>query len=170
MDLCKAEMGEGETDGKALTQNEETIAQAIKSAFDFVTPTKGITEDEINVIARKSGRAISAANKEKIKAVIKAIEDGHAAHGVASNNVIAALKDLMGPEGNEGEEYKAAPVLPVAPVSPNPKVEVRDIRPTDGTFEAFMVNRRVLRTADAAIGKALEDLNKNFQKLFPARR
>ena len=141
MDLCKAEMGEGEADGKAAIQIEQ-----------------------------KSGRAISAANKEKIKAVIKSIEDSHAAHGVASNNVIAALKDLMGPEGNEGEEHKDAPEPPAEPVAPKPKVEVRDSRPADETFEVFMANRRVLRTVDAAVGKALEDLNKNFQKLFPARR
>jgi hypothetical protein len=146
MDLCKAETGEGETD-------EEKAAREIE---------------------QKAGRQISAATKAKLDAVSKSLDDLHEAHAKALadlteqhkkdiSNATAALKAIAS-GGSEGEEK------PGKTASPKPKVEVLNILPTDGTFEAFMVNRRVLRTVDAAVGKALEDLNKNFQKLFPARR
>jgi hypothetical protein len=113
----------------------------------------------------KSGRAISAANRAKIKAIIKAVQDHHEAHGIDSNNVIAALKDLCGPdEGNEGEEKQATPV------SPKPKVEVRDIRQVNDGFEDIMTARRVLRKVDDVVGKALSDLNSKFRENHSARR
>ena len=84
MDMVKAEadrMGEGEDDGKS--EEEKALA-------DFIA---------------KSGRAISAKNKEKIKSIIKMIEDGHTEHGKAVEQVTAALKAIMA-SGDGGEETK----------------------------------------------------------------
>jgi hypothetical protein len=123
--------------------------------------------EEVVEPEQKSGRAISAANKEKIKSIIKAVEAHHEAHGTESNNVIAALKDLMGPdEGNEGEEGKPEKTAS----SPKPKVEVRATLPADAAFEATMAARKVLRTVDSAVGDALKDLNTIFREKFPTRR
>jgi hypothetical protein len=147
----KTEVATINEDGKAF------IAEAI---------SLGIEKSQAEaLLATKSGRAISSANKEKIKAIIKSVEDGHAAHGVASNTVIAALKDLMGPdEGNEGEEK------PEKTASPKPKVEVRDIRQVNDGFEDIMTARRVLRKVDDVVGKALSDLNTKFRENRPDRR
>src|SRR5579885_3211379 len=60
MDLCKAEMGEGES--------EETKAE---------DTTHDEKQDDIE---QKSGRQISAKNKEKIKAIIKSIEEFKTEH------------------------------------------------------------------------------------------
>jgi hypothetical protein len=148
VEMC-AEMGEGEEDGKA--------------AADIET---------------KSGRQISAANKEKIKAVIKAVQDFHEAHTSEhekhTNDVIAALKALMGPdEGNDGEEPK-----PKAAEAPKPRsrsagaainLEVTDVAEMT-PFQAFMFNRDLLRTVNSTTGKALEAWNKKFRENFPNRR
>lgn len=125
------------------------------------------TEEEKS-INEKAGRQISAKNKEKITSVIKALEDLHETHGKSTNDVIAALKDLMGPEGNEGEEPKDEKISPEAPKS---KVEVRDISRTDvDPFEAFMFGRQVLRRVDSEIGQALELFNRRFKERFSDRR
>ncbi len=143
MDLCKAEMGEGETD-------EEKAAKAI---------------------VEKSGRQISAKNKEKIKAIVKSIADHHATqtaeHEKFTNDAIAALKDLMGSEGNEGEEPKDDKKSSTAPKR---KVEVLDIKSTTDSFEEFMVTRRVLRSVDNMVGVALKDLNEHFRAKYPNRK
>jgi hypothetical protein len=134
--LCKAEMGEGET-------------------------------DEQKALQEKSGRQISAKNKEKIDAAIKTLEDLHEAHGKTTNDVIAALKDLS-PGGDEGEEPKDDKK---SAESPKPKVEVRDISRTNiDPFEAYMFGRQVLRKVDSEIGLALEHFNKRFKESFPDRR
>jgi hypothetical protein len=163
-DLTKKAADELGRHGKAQTELCKAEFEEKKSAEEEVK-TPEIIETE-----QKSGRAISAANKEKIKAVIKSIEDLHAEHGKSSNNVIAALKDLMGPDGNEGEEHKAAPEKPVAPVAPKNKVEVKETRSANDTFEAFMATRQVLRTVDIAVGEALKDLNTKFREKFPTRK
>ena len=87
-------------------------------------------------------------------------------HEKAIQDVNAALKAIAS-GGSEGEEHQADEKSADAP---KPKVEVRDIRQPVDAFEVFMANRRVLRTVDSAIGKALEDLNRNFKENFAARR
>lgn len=135
------------------------------------TETKSFPDSKIRPLIGKAGREISAKNKEKIKAVIKAIEefkaDAASAHDKHSQTVIAALKDLMGPDaGNEGEEQKPQKTA----TAPKTKVEVRDIsRPVDA-FEAYMFGRQVLRKVDSVIGEGLEQLNKKFKLSFPDRR
>jgi hypothetical protein len=159
---------EPQTDEKAL------LAAAVKE-FDLHlveignTGMKGYSIPSIEefekrmALALKSGRAISAANKAKIKAIMKSVEDIHEAHGKSSNDVIAALKDLCGPdEGNEGEEP--------AKQAPKPKVEVRGTRQVNDGFEDIMTARRVLRTVDDVVGKALSDLNSKFRENHSARR
>ncbi|HVB33721.1 MAG TPA: hypothetical protein VNJ52_05025 [Patescibacteria group bacterium] len=153
---------------------EKELARHKKAALDTPAPEspedpdgdgdndQADDEDKkiLELLARKSGREISAKNKEKIKSIIDAAVAHH-------EKQIAALKDLIGPDaGSEEEEQKPEK----SGAAPKPKVEVRDIRPTSDTFEAFMVNRQVLRTVDKAVGQALEDLNQKFRKHFPARR
>jgi hypothetical protein len=172
MDLCAEEMGRGEEDGKSAKNDEPELEASIKSQIDAMYGTADATpirKSTLIDLVTKSGRAISAANKEKIKAIIKAVEDHHTAHGTESNNVIAALKDLSGPdEGNEGEDKKAA-AQPVV-VAPKPKVEVRGTAPASESFEAIMAARAVLRTVDTVVGDALKDLNTKFREQFPTRR
>jgi HK97 family phage prohead protease len=144
-----------------LGRHEKAHEELLKAETDKDDEKKAIA-----LIARKIGREISARNKEKIKAIIKSVEDHKAAHGKAMDDVIAALKDFIGPDaGSEGEEPGGKTA-----VAPKPKVEVRDIRAGDDTFEAFMTTRRVLRTFDKAVDKALEDLNQKFREHFPNRR
>jgi hypothetical protein len=148
----------------AAAKTEETQEAKIEETAETTEETKP-DEKPAEEVEQKSGRAISAANKEKIKAIIKAVSDHHEAHGIDSNNVIAALKDLCGPdEGNEGEEKSAKQA------SPKPKVEVRATLPANAAFEAAMETRKVLRTVDAAVGEALKDLNSLFREKFPTRR
>jgi hypothetical protein len=123
-------------------------------------------EKAAKAIAQKSGRQISAANKEKIKAIIKALEDHHTEHGASTQKQIAALTDLMGPDGSEGEDDKP----PKAEIAPKRKVEVIDVHQPMDSFEAFMVTRRTLRTVDSIVGDALKDLNESFRKKFSDRR
>ena len=160
MDLCKAEFGEGHNDGKSADEP----APEIQKPEEIVTPAPEIATPE-----QKSGRQISAKNKAKIEAVMKSIDEYKAQHAADhekfSNNVIAALKDLMGPEGSEGEEQHGK-----AAAAPKPKVEVRATRTFTDTFEAFMNTRRVLRTVDTAVGSALKNLNDIFREEFPNRR
>jgi hypothetical protein len=167
---------EPDNEPKDEKPEEETVTEEKKSDEGEQPADEEKPEDEKNENkpeeveqpeqkSEKSGRAISAANKEKIKSIIKAVEDHHTAHGTESNNVIAALKDLMGPdEGNEGEEK------PEKQVSPKPKVEVRGTAPANDSFEAIMAARAVLRTVDTVVGKALKDLNFKFRENYSARR
>jgi hypothetical protein len=149
-------------DTKDPTENEKAIINEIVKGLNG---QRELSDDDLKALLIKSGRAISAANKEKLNAVIKSVEDLHAAHGKSSNDVIAALKDLIGPDGgSEGEEK------PSKTVSPKPKVEVRDIVPANDSFEAFMATRKVLRTVDAVVRDALKDLNSKSRERYPARR
>jgi hypothetical protein len=180
MDLCKAEMGEGETnEQKAANEINAFLEKALAATTikcDGVDVDPKVLKAWANDLLMKSGRAISAANKAKLEAATKSLDDLHEAHAKALNdltekhkkdisNVTAALKAIAS-SGSGGEEQEPQKEV----IAPQSKVEVRDIRPADGTFEAFMANRRVLRTVDAAVGKALEDLNKTFKKQFPDRR
>lgn len=152
-------------DEKAAVEDYDTLlAEAV--ALMKNTETKSYPDSTIRPLIGKSGRAISAATKEKIKAIITTLETHNTEHGDATQKQIAALKDLMGPDGSEGEDGKPQKEV----IAPKRKVEVRDIRSANDTFEAFMATRQVLRTVDSAVGKSLEDLNKRFKEFFPNRR
>jgi hypothetical protein len=141
VDLCEKEMGEGEDD--------ETKA----ALTDLVT---------------KVGRQISAKNRAKIEGVIKAIEEYKSAQSTAheqhSNNVIAALKELMGDEGEEAGKSG----------SPNSRSRstgaAPSVTPKDGTmseFEAFMLVRNILKTVNSDSSEGLAKIKPVFREKFP---
>jgi hypothetical protein len=131
MELCEKEaerMGEGEDDGKS--EEEKAIAE----------------------LARKAGRAISAKNKEKLKAILEKMESHH-------NDVTAAIKELMGSEdGDGGEEHK-----------PDEKGGAPNSRSsTSGAseLETYLLTQRLVRQVKTAAEGALRQIN---EKLKDAR-
>jgi hypothetical protein len=110
------------------------------------------SETEVAEPEQKSGRTISAATRTKIQNVIKCIKDMHDGHGQSTDTVIAALTDLIGPEGNEGEE-------PAEKQTPKPKVEARSTRQGNDGFDDIMLARRVLQAVDNVVGKGLTRIN-----------
>jgi hypothetical protein len=159
-----AEKTQKEQEATSEPQLDNSQAQVVKPAEEVKPvgeaekPAEEVVEPE-----QKSGRTISAATRTKIQNVIKCMKDMHEAHGQSTDTVIAALTDLMGPEGNEGEE-------PAEKQTPKPKVEVRGTRQVNDGFEDIMTARRVLRTVDDVVGKALSDLNTKFRENHSARR
>jgi hypothetical protein len=140
MDLCEAEMGAG----------EEDEAKAIQ-----------------NLIA-KAGRQISAKNKEKLSAAIKSLEDGHMEHGKAIQSTIAALKELM---GDEGEEKPKAVSPNERPRSAGAAINKNDPEEkTMSDFEVFMFTRTLLKTVNSASSEGLAKLKDVFREKFPDRR
>lgn len=140
MDMCKAEFGEGQDDGK----DEKAV---------------------------KSGRAISAANKAKIDAVIKAIEEfktQHAAdHEEFTNKVIAALKDLQGPEPGEGKENQdeksGAPKARSATSSAATNGNLSEL-------DAYLFAQQLMRKVNLATRDGLRQINEDIRKKFPSVR
>jgi hypothetical protein len=177
MGICTTGMTQDEKkEIEPPTENEKTLDEFVAKAIsETAFKINGVEVDKkqlgawaTELIARfiKSGRSISAANKDKIKAVIKTVEDHHTEHGNEIQKQIAALKDLMGPDGSEGEDEKPQKTA----VAPKQKVEVIDVHQPMDSFEAFMVTRKTLRTVDSIVGDALKGLNESFRKKFPDRR
>jgi hypothetical protein len=143
VDMCKAEMGEGEDD--------ETKA----ALTDLVT---------------KVGRQISAKNRAKLEGVIKAIEEfkteASQLHDKHSNNVIAALKELMGDEGEEQKPEKGA--------APNQRPRSAGAAPSKvdsiSEFESYMLVRDILKTVASASSEGLAKLKPVFREKFPDHR
>ena len=85
----------------------------------------------VEELITKIGASISAKNKEKIDAVIKALEAHHAEHEKSTNDVIASLKELMGsPQDDEGEEQKPDEKSDAAPKPRSSPQEPRRARAT----------------------------------------
>ena len=154
MDMCKAEaekFGEDEEDGKAM---KAIVAGIVKSA----NGKSEFSEAELTDLLLKAGRQISAANKEKIKAVIKAIEDHHTEHGKSTDEVTAALKAIMA-SGDGGEEPKpdeksgAAPELKVEHLGSN------------AALETYLFNQRLARQVKTAAEKVLQQINPKIKEL-----
>jgi len=140
--LLKDEMGEGDKDEKALA--EEIV---------------------------KSGRAISAKNKGKIESVIKALEDHHQAltseHEKSTNTVIAALKELIAPQGDEGEEPSKEPEDDESKgeEAPNSRSSTSGAGAKDMTeLEAYLFVQRLVRQVKTASEGALRQINEKVKK------
>ena len=145
MDLCEkeaAQMGAGEDD--------ET--KAMKLIFE------------------KVGRQISAKNRAKLEAVVKMIDDYHAKHEADhkefSNNVIAALKEIQGDEGEEQKPEKGA-----APNQrPRPAGAAINKEFSLNEFETFMFTRNLLKAVATTASEGLAKFNKEFREKFPNAR
>jgi hypothetical protein len=142
-DLVKAEMGEGESD------EEKAAAEAIQ----------------------KAGASISAKNKEKLNAVIKALEAHHEEHGKSTNDVIASLKELMGsPQEDEGEEKKSEEASAPKPRSSPPvATESKSDEPLT-EFETYMLTRKLLKAVYQTAGEGLTKISKDLREKYPSRR
>ena len=177
IDLAKAEMGEGEEDEEKSVEEKEAsyfapfVSVAVKSALDFITEKKSITEDEIAEIAQKAGRTISAATSEKIKAIIKSLEDHNAEHTASTTTAIASLKELSGsPQEGDGEEQKSETTpAPKKRSSPPEVVENKDAS-TLSEFETYLFTRQLLKAVYQASGNGLAEVKKALREKYPDRR
>jgi len=140
MELCKAEMGEGETDEEKAYKN----------------------------LTEKIGRRISAANKEKINAIIKAIEDHHAEHGAETQKQIAALKELVS-QGDEGEEPK--PEKDLAPNSRSSSAGAATNKELSiSEYDAYLFAQRLMRQVKTASEDGLRQIKETLKAKAPSRR
>jgi hypothetical protein len=143
--------------GDELDRHEKSHMEMVKAEADRM----GADEDEKKAAAeveQKSGRAISAVNGEKIKAVIKALEEHHEAHGVATQNVIASLKELSSsPQDDEGEEQK-------------PEKKAAALKPRSSTsganaeMETYIFTQRLVRQVKTASEGALRQINEKIKE------
>jgi hypothetical protein len=151
-ELLKAEMGEGDDDEEKSLR--DTIAESIAIL--------------------KSGRAISAKNKDKLKAIVKAIEDHHTEHEKFTNDVTAAIKELMGSEDADGGEEPSK--KPEDDESEGEKALKERSRPADSTtekmseFDAYLFAREILRAVNTASRDGLAKINKGLSDKYPDRR
>lgn len=137
------------------------------------TETKSFPNSTIRPLIGKSGRSISAKTKEKIDAVIKAVEKHRADHAADTDTTIAALKELKGsPQGDEGKDDaeeksshtpKPRSSPPRAALNTDAEIDISKM----SEFEAFMFTRKLLRAVNSESGKRLSELNEVFRKKFP---
>jgi hypothetical protein len=151
----------------------------VESFFELVTEAVGLIEqyaedekdgepDEKKYAGRvaefvkkgktKAGRAISAKTKEKIKAIIKMIEDGHTEHWKAVDDVTAALKAIMA-SGDGGEEPK-----PDEKSGAAPKIKVEHLG-SNSDLEVYLFNQRLARQVKTAAEGVLRQINPKIKEL-----
>ena len=173
MDMVKAEadrMGEGESDEKQIKAISDGIVKELNGKSEF-------SEAELSEILMKAGRAISAANKDKIKAIIKAIEDHHTEHGKSSDVVIAALKELASSGGGEGEEPSKKP----NGEEPDGDEKALNSRSrTSGApaskkelmseLDSYLLVQRLARQIKSASEDGLRQINETLRKKYPGRK
>ena len=135
-EILKEQTGEGEDDGK----DEKAIVEEIQ----------------------KSGRVISAKNKAKIESAIKALEEHHAEHGKSTDNVIAALKELIAPQGDEGEEPKPEEKSDEAPNSRSSTSGAGEKNMNE--LEAYLFVQRLVRQVKTASEGALRQINEKVKE------
>jgi hypothetical protein len=157
-ELCEKEadrMGEGESEDKSF----ELISEAVKSVLaEEGGSLDQLSERLVKAIALKAGRAISAATKEKLKAIIKAIEDHHEEHGKSTDEITAALKSLVdagggGEEPKPGEKSGAAPKPRSSPSGAKADLEV------------YLFNQRLVRQVKTAAEEVLRQINPKIKEL-----
>jgi hypothetical protein len=186
MDMCKAEaegMVEGDTEEQKAARlaeestvaedetNEKAVLNAAIKLFDVHmveignTGIKGYSIpsleefEKLMKLALKAGRAISAANKEKLKAIITALEEHHSEHGKSVDDVTAALKALLS-SGDGGEE-----------TSPKPEGDGKALNSRSSTsgaadeLEIFLFTQRLVRQVKTASEGALRQINEKIKEL-----
>lgn len=133
--MCDAEFGKGD-------DNEE------KSLEDQIAET---------IAVLKSGRAISAKNKEKLKAILEKMESHH-------NDVTAALKELIGSEdGDGGEEPSDKP----EGEKPEGEKALNSRSSTSGAsaeLDAYLLGQRLVRQVKSASEDALRQFKEGIRR------
>jgi len=104
---------------------------------------------------------------------MKAIEeynDQHTeAHQKATDNVIAALKEVMtSPQGDEGKENEEKSRSPKARSSSSRAAINKDVPMTD--LETYLFTQRLLRQAKSALDEGLRQNKEKLKEKFPSRR
>jgi hypothetical protein len=130
--MCEAEFGEGEDDEK--------------KAIDDATV--------------KSGRAISAKNKEKLKAILEKMDSHH-------NDVTAALKELIGSDDGDGGEEPSP--KPKDDESESDEKALNSRSSTSGAsaeLEGYLLGQRLARQ----VKTASEDALRQFKEKIRAAR
>jgi hypothetical protein len=121
-----------------------------------------LSERIVKAIALKAGRAISAANADKIKAIIKTVEDYHEAHATHTEDVTAALKAIIA-SGDGGEE---PPKEPKDGESDGDKGTALNSRSsTSGAkaeLEGYLLGQRLVRQVKTASEDALRVFKKKI--------
>lgn len=128
--MCDAEFGEGEDDEK-----------------------KAVVE-----ATEKSGRAISAKNKEKLKAVLEKMDSHH-------NDVTAALKELIGSEDGDGGEEPSP--KPKDDESEGDEKALNSRSSTSGAsaeLDAYLLGQRLARQVKSATEDALRQFKEKIRE------
>lgn len=113
-------------------------------------------EKAITDLIQKAGRAISAKNKEKLKSILKEMEDHH-------NHVTAAIKELIGSEdGDGGEEPSEKP----EGEQPEGEKALNSRSSTSGAsaeLETYLFTQRLVRQVKTASEGALRQINEKIR-------
>lgn len=111
--------------------------------------------------AIKAGRAISAKNKDKLKAILEKMDSHH-------GEVTAALRELIGsPDGDGGEEPKPDEKSGTAPNSRSSTSGATVNGMSD--LEAYLFTQRLVRQVKTASEGALRQLNEKIRDIRSAR-
>jgi hypothetical protein len=147
----------------AVEDFEKLLDEAVALMKDVEAEVKGKLAPHY---VFKSGRAISAKNKEKLSAIVKALEDHHTEHGKSIDDVTAALKEFIS-SGDGGEETskpdgKAAaaevPELKVEHLGSNGKKQASEL-------ETYLFSQRLARQVKTAAEGALRQINQKIKEL-----
>lgn len=159
------------------------IAEAIQLIQDYVkNEAKESDEEELaegqeqkGIVAKyiaegktKAGRAISAKNKEKLKAIVKGMQDHHEEHGKSTDEVIAALKELIGSEeSDEGKEHQ-----PTKGGAPNSRSRTSGVATgkASSDLDAYLLSQRLVRQIKTSAEEGLRQINTALKKRYPSRR
>ncbi|HEY1577015.1 MAG TPA: hypothetical protein VGF82_08085 [Terracidiphilus sp.] len=152
--LCKAEAAGEADEEKSFTDYAEMLAAPLFGSADAITLSKVKFIDAV----AKSGRAISAKNKDAIEKIIKAIEDHHTEHGKSSDEITAALKAIAssgggGEESSDGDE-------------PDKKT-LNSRSSTSGAtaeLETYLFTQRLVRQVKTASEGALRQINEKIKE------
>ena len=150
------------------TKKAETELDRHEKAHDDLLEkhTEDSDEDEekaLTDLIQKAGRAISRKNKEKLKAIVKAIEDHHTEHEKFTKDTTAAIKELIGSEdGDGGEEPSEKP----EGEKPEGEKALNSRSSTSGAsaeLETYLFTQRLVRQVKTASEGALRQINEKIR-------
>jgi hypothetical protein len=121
-------------------------------------------EKSVQELVTKIGRQISAKNKEKLKAIAKAIEDHHTEHAKFTNDVTAALKELIGSDDGDGGEEPSP--KPKDDESEGDEKALNSRSSTSGAtaeLETYLFTQRLVRQVKSASEGALRQINEKIK-------
>lgn len=136
-DILKAHEDErdSEEDYRADSDEEKALMEAIK----------------------KSGRAISRKNKEKLKAILEKMESHH-------NDVTAALKELIGSEDGDGGEEPSEKPEGEKPAGEKALNSRSSTSGASAELEAYLLTQRLARQIKSASEGALRQINEKIKR------